>query len=159
MAQEAHPSLEKAVFEALDIIGRAWSQVELINMAAEACNVTGAAGNAISWGCISVQEQLDQVKRLLRADEEERGSRDLTEMLAAYKVLHDQINQSEEAATDAEITDLHARAMRIICYRPGIKYDERRKAEFLFEYTEATLLTEAEQNALIASLLPVGGAA
>ena len=145
------------VFQAVDIINRAWSQVELINMAAEACTVTGEAGNAIAWGCISVQEQLDQVKKLLLADEGERGERDLTKMLDAYRVAHDKINQTEDPKK--EVADLLATALRIISYRPRIKYDERRKAEFLTEYTEGTLLTEAEQNALIASLLPEGGAA
>lgn len=53
------------ISEAVDLLNRAWSQIELINMAAEAGNVTGEAGNAIAWGCISVQELLDQVKERL----------------------------------------------------------------------------------------------
>jgi hypothetical protein len=60
--------------DAVDVLNRAWSQVELINMAAEAGTVTGEAGNAISWGCISVQELLDQVKTILRPGEQEGGA-------------------------------------------------------------------------------------
>ena len=51
--------------EARNILDRAWSQVELINMAAEAGDVTSHAGDAIAWGCIAVQELLDQVKGYL----------------------------------------------------------------------------------------------
>lgn len=61
-AARANATALPDVFSALDLLGRAWSQIELINMAAEAANVTGEAGNAIAWGCISVQEILDQVK-------------------------------------------------------------------------------------------------
>lgn len=55
---EAMPNIGNAV----DTLNRAWSMVELINMAAEAGNVTGEAGNAIAWGCIAVQELLSEVK-------------------------------------------------------------------------------------------------
>lgn len=146
------------IFTALDVLNRAWSQVELINMAAEAANVTGEAGNAIAWGCISVQEQLDQVKALLRADEE-RGARDLTEMLAAYNAARCKIDLSDENAADEDVKAMTDAALRIISYRPGITVDECRKAKFLAEYTDGTLLTEAEQVALVASLMPEGGAA
>lgn len=53
------------ISDAVDLLNRAWSQVELINMAAEAGTVTGEAGNAIAWGCIAVQELIDKVKEHL----------------------------------------------------------------------------------------------
>jgi len=56
--------------EAVDLLERAWSQIELINMAAESGNVTGEAGNAIAWGCIAVQELLDRVKDAIRPGQE-----------------------------------------------------------------------------------------
>lgn len=55
---EALPNIGSAV----DTLNRAWSMVELINMAAKAGNVTGEAGNAIAWGCIAVQELLSEVR-------------------------------------------------------------------------------------------------
>lgn len=67
---EVVPDIGKAE----DILCRAWSQVELINMAAEAGSVTGEAGNAIAWGCISVQELLDQVKEIIRPSTREGGA-------------------------------------------------------------------------------------
>jgi hypothetical protein len=68
---EAMPDIGDAV----DTLNRAWSMVELINMAAEAGNVTGEAGNAIAWGCIAVQELLSQEKDHLepRAPESMEG--------------------------------------------------------------------------------------
>lgn len=59
--------------DARNILDRAWSQVELINMAAEAGDVTSHAGDAIAWGCISVQELLDQVKGYLAECAEQEG--------------------------------------------------------------------------------------
>lgn len=152
------PALSE-IHDALDVINRAWSLVELINMAAEACNVTGAAGNAIAWGCISAQEQLDQAKKLLRADEED-GARDLTQMLTAYNAIHGKITSSEDDTTaDEDGEALVAAALRIISYRPQTHTDRCRKAKFLEEYTHGALFTEVEQNALVASLMPEGGAA
>jgi len=53
------------ISDTVDLLTRAWSQIELINMAAEAGTVTGEAGNAIAWGCIAVQELIDQAKEHL----------------------------------------------------------------------------------------------
>ncbi|KQZ31607.1 hypothetical protein ASD50_15190 [Mesorhizobium sp. Root552] len=151
------------IFTALDILNRAWSQVELINMAAEASNVTGEAGNAIAWGCISVQEQLDQVKALLNADDKERGDGTLTKMLVVYEAARDRINKHDDNATVEDVGEdlksMTGAALRIIGYRAVTKFDQRRRAKFLAEYTDGTMLTEAEQDALVASLMPEGGAA
>lgn len=48
-----------------DLVNRADSLVELINMAAEAGTITGQAGQAINWGCVHIHEVLGQVREIL----------------------------------------------------------------------------------------------
>ncbi|MHA6641319.1 hypothetical protein [Mesorhizobium sp. A623] len=155
--------------DAVDILNRAWSQVELINMAAEACTVTGEAGNAIAYGCISVQELLKQVNEHLeprvhalamgfKMEAASNIGHVLSEMLEAYQAVVDKINRTDGDATEDDVTRLQDTALSIISYRPFTKGDERRKAQFLREYTNGTLLDEEEQKALVASLLSEGAA-
>jgi hypothetical protein len=90
----------------------------------------------------------------------------LSELLAAYESARAAINQHE--ANDVDYDDPVLKALCIrhcelalsICgYRPQSKAEQRIKAEFLRDWSECTLLNEQEQNALIASLMPEGGAA
>lgn len=50
---------------ALDMLDRAWSEIELVSMAAEAGVIECDATNAIAYGCINAQERLRQVKDCL----------------------------------------------------------------------------------------------
>jgi hypothetical protein len=85
----------------------------------------------------------------------------LSEMLVDYAEVTEAINRPECGSDEAnKLSDQQCEiAMAIIGYRPLTKLDERRKAKFLCEWTKGTMLTEREQTALIASMLPEGGAA
>jgi hypothetical protein len=153
------------VSDLLDILNRAWSQIELINMAAEAGTVTGEAGNAIAWGCIAVQELLDRVKDHLEPRTIRIASKvsfALPEMLSDHAKVTLAINQHTEDADHPEVVALCKRqteiARAIIGYHPLTTADIVRKVEFLREWTDGTRLTEEEEDALIASMLPEGGA-
>lgn len=93
-----------------------------------------------------------------------RGGADprLSEMLSEHERLRSSINQHEGAAEDPNVVALGKQqvdnALAIIGYRPTSRADERRKAEFLRDWTDSTNLTEEEQSALLASLMPDGGA-
>jgi hypothetical protein len=89
----------------------------------------------------------------------------LSEMLDASESALTAISEYDDLAplTDPTIKALCERrcqlALAICGYRPLSKAEQRAKAEFLRDWTESTPLSEEEQNALIASMLPEGGAA
>jgi hypothetical protein len=58
---------ELTIGSARNLLSRARSVIEIINMAAEAGTVTGDAGNAIAWTCIHAQDLLDQVETIITA--------------------------------------------------------------------------------------------
>ncbi|MGB3536825.1 MAG: hypothetical protein WBA42_01560 [Mesorhizobium sp.] len=154
---------------ARDAIERAYSLVELINMASEAGSVTGDAGNAIAWGCVHIRELLERAGENLMDLSKQKGGAGssidpaLAEMLTAHAETTAAINRSEGDPDATETVALLKRqyenAMAIISYRPLTKADEYSKAEFLREWAKGSLFSEREQNALIASMLPEGGAA
>jgi hypothetical protein len=84
-------------------------------------------------------------------------------MLAAHAEITASINRHEGNYDDPKAVGLCERqvenALAIISYRPLTMADAHRKAEFLRDWSADTNLTEEEQNALIASMLPEGGAA
>jgi hypothetical protein len=88
----------------------------------------------------------------------------LSEMLAASENALTAINEhSGVDFNDPALKALCERrcqlALAICGHRPLSMAEQRAKAEFLRDWTELTPLTEEEQNALIASLLPEGGVA
>ena len=50
---------------ALDMLDRAWSEIELVSMAAEEGVIERDATNAIAYGCINAQKHLSQAKDCL----------------------------------------------------------------------------------------------
>jgi hypothetical protein len=101
--------------------------------------------------------------RDVREDDAGVVSRFLSKLLAEHAAVTAAINRHKGDPDHPEVDALCkrqvAKALEIIGYRPLTKEDERRKAEFLREWTDGALLNEEEQNALIASMLPEGGAA
>ena len=89
---------------------------------------------------------------------------ELSEMLAGSENALTAINGHDEADfNDPVLKTLCERrcqlALAICSHRPLSKAEQCAKAEFLRDWTESTPLTDEEQNALIASMLPEGGAA
>lgn len=86
----------------------------------------------------------------------------LSEMLSEHERVTAGINQHEDhdgPDVVALCKQQRDNALAIIGHRPVSRADERRKAEFLRDWTDSTYLTEEEQTALIASLMPEGGEA
>lgn len=89
----------------------------------------------------------------------------LSEMIEASERALTTINEYDDFAplTDPAIKALCERrcelALAICSYRPHSMAEQRIKAQFLRDWTESTPLTEEEQNALFASMMPEGGAA
>jgi hypothetical protein len=90
------------------------------------------------------------------------------------QVLSEMLNASENALTainEHDGADFNSPVLKTLCerrcqlalsicgHRPLSMAEQRAKAEFLRDWTESTPLTEEEQNALIASLMPKGGEA
>jgi hypothetical protein len=90
---------------------------------------------------------------------------ELSEMLDASESALTAINEYDDFAplTDPTIKALCERrcqlALAICGHRPRSRAEQQVKAEFLRDWTESTPLSEDEQNALIASMLPEGGEA
>lgn len=84
----------------------------------------------------------------------------LAELLNAYAEMRAAINNHSEDAHHPEVVALCRKQAEIateVCgYRPITKEEQRRKAEFLRDWTADTCLTEEEQTALVASLMPEG---
>lgn len=87
----------------------------------------------------------------------------LSELVDKHAEITAAINSTDGDPDATETVALSKRqcdlALAICGYRPLSKPDEVRKAEFLRDWTAGGMLTEAEQKALIASMLPEGGAA
>jgi hypothetical protein len=115
-----------------------------------------------------------QVENLLRSmlpaeerdaidDAPDKDDDNLAFLIANHVEITAAINRTDGDPDEPKTVALCERqcknALLIISHRPHTKADERRKAEFLREWTEGTNLTEEEQDALIASMLPEGGEA
>ncbi|MDR7034522.1 hypothetical protein [Mesorhizobium sp. BE184] len=91
----------------------------------------------------------------------EHDNASLRAMIDDHKATADAINQTD--ADDPEVgglcEKLNKAALAICGYRTVGGHEHRLKAKFLREWTKDTELTGEEQKALIASMLPEGGAA
>jgi hypothetical protein len=115
-----------------------------------------------------------QVENLLRSmlpdgerdqldDSAEDKGEDLASLIAAHEQVTARVKAYEAGGADPEIGELcdrqDALALAICGFRPTTDEDRHRKGQFLCEWTLGTQLTKGEQEALIATLLPEGGAA
>jgi hypothetical protein len=89
---------------------------------------------------------------------------DLSEMLAGSENALTAINEHDGVDFNNPVLKTLCErrcqlALAICGHRPLSMAEQRAKAEFLRDWTELTPLTDEEQNALIASLMPKGGEA
>jgi len=113
-----------------------------------------------------------QVENLLRSmlPDDERDALDdgdsdeggeLAAMIARHKEITGRINLYESGKDVSDLGELCdeqiALALKICGYRARTDGEQLQKAEFLRDWTRDSQLTEKEQKALIASMLPEGG--
>jgi hypothetical protein len=110
-----------------------------------------------------LRSMLPQDERDQLDDGEDSKGDDIGGLIAAHMKATALVNAYEGGYDDDQIGERCDRqselAIKILGYRPQSEEQARRKVEFLHEWTADTQLTAEEQNALVASMLPEGGAA
>lgn len=119
--------------------------------------------NAIVRVASDAANVIERVRDHLENFTERNAGGALSELLAAYAGTVASINSHGGEPDHPEVValckQLNATILAICGYRPLTEDDERRKAEFLRERFRNDELNVEEQDALIASMLPEGGAA